>query len=100
MLAAAVEGIRGLELLSEPLSKCRNIVIFRVDPALGTGAEFCVRLKEHGLLMLAVAAQQVRAVTHLDVNAADAKSAGSILAEVARSAPRAAIGTEKGLTYA
>ena len=45
-----------------------NIVIFDIDPRLGTGAAFAARLKEAGLWMLANGPQKVRAVTHLDVS--------------------------------
>src|SRR5262249_48340658 len=68
-LAAAAKKIKGLELLGDTVDT--NIVIFRVDPSLGTAAELCQRLADRGLLMLAIAAQQVRAVTHLDVDAVD-----------------------------
>jgi threonine aldolase len=97
-LAAAIRGIAGLELVGASVDT--NIVIFHVDTSLGTAAEFCVRLKEHGLLMLAIGPQQVRAVTHLDVNAADADDAGEILAEVAEHAPRSKVAAGKGVTYA
>ena len=58
LLANAVRGQSGLLLLGDRADT--NIVIFEVSPELGTAAEFCTRLQEHGLLMLSVAAQQVR----------------------------------------
>ncbi|MBI3837193.1 MAG: hypothetical protein HY288_04570, partial [Planctomycetia bacterium] len=76
------------------------IVIFRVEESLGTAAEFCVRLKDQGLLMLAIGPQQVRAVTHLDVNEADTVRAGEILAEVAKHPPGDKTTAKKGVTYA
>ena len=97
-LADSVRGIAGLKLASDSVDS--NIVIFNVDPSLGTGAEFCLRLKDRGLLMLAIAAQQVRAVTHLDVNEADTIQAGKIVAEVAERAPRQKAPAGKGVTYA
>ncbi len=66
LIADAVRQVEGLELLGGTVDT--NIVIFRVDPALGTAAEFCGRLKDRGLQMLAIGAQQVRAVTHLDLD--------------------------------
>jgi threonine aldolase len=45
-----------------------NIVIFTIDPRLGTGATFAAKLKEAGVWMLANGPQKVRAVTHLDVS--------------------------------
>lgn len=98
-LATAIRGAGGLKLASDTVDT--NIVIFQVDPSLGTAAEFCAHLKDRGLLMLAVAAQQVRAVTHLDVNEADAVRAGEILAEMAQTAKsgQKAV-SSSGLTYA
>jgi len=97
-LGQAAGEIRGLDLLGDGVDT--NIVIFRVDPALGTAAEFCEKLKAAGLLMLAIGAQQVRAVTHLDVDEADTAKACEILAEVARQAPRTKAPAGKGMTYA
>ena len=80
-LAEGAGGIRGLRLADE---KCEtNLVFLQVDPALGTAAEFSARLREKGLLMLATAPQTLRAVTHLDVKAADVEAALAILAGIA-----------------
>ena len=95
-LAAAIRDIDGLEL--RPAQVDTNIVIFRVDSRLGSAAEFCARSKERGLLMLALGPAQVRAVTHLDVTAADIVRACEILVDAAR-ASRAATAT-RGLSYA
>ncbi|NLX99169.1 MAG: low-specificity L-threonine aldolase [Rhodopirellula sp.] len=63
------EGIRRIDVLDlDPDPVDTNLVFFRVDPAWGSAAEFCARLKEDGLLMLATAPTMVRAVTHLDVD--------------------------------
>jgi threonine aldolase len=97
LLGEAIRGIQGIELVGDSVDT--NIVIFRVEPALGTAAEFCLRLKDRGLLMLAIAAQQVRAVTHLDVNQADAERAGKILAEVTAQ-PLVGKTKGQGVTYA
>jgi threonine aldolase len=83
-LAASVGAIPGLEVVGDKVDT--NIVIFRVEPALGTAAQFCDALVDQGLLMLAIGPQQVRAVTHLDVDEADALRAGEILAEAAEQA--------------
>ncbi len=45
-----------------------NIVYFDVDPAYSTAQQVCDCLHEDGVWMLAVSAQRVRAVTHLDVS--------------------------------
>lgn len=81
LLADAVREIDGLHVVGDRVDT--NIVIFGVEESLGTAADFCLRLKEQGLLMLSIGPQQVRAVTHLDVTTADAKRAGEILAQVA-----------------
>ena len=81
-LAAAIRQIDGLSLCPEQVDT--NIVIFRVDPRLGTAGEFCALLKQRGLLMLPIDAANVRAVTHLDVDAADVDRAGEILAKTAQ----------------
>jgi threonine aldolase len=85
-LGAAAAEIPGLALVGDAVDT--NIVIFHVDPTLGTAAEFCEKLKARGVLMLAIGAQQVRAVTHLDVDEADTAQACELLSEVAAAAPR------------
>jgi threonine aldolase len=85
-LGAAAAEIPGLALAGDAVDT--NIVIFHVDPKLGTAAEFCEKLKARGVLMLAIGAQQVRAVTHLDVDEADTAQACELLSEVAAAAPR------------
>jgi len=80
-LAEAVRGIQGLKLAPETVDT--NIVIFRVDPSLGTAAQLVAALAEQGVLMLAIGVQQVRAVTHLDVNAEEVRRAGDVLRESA-----------------
>jgi threonine aldolase len=76
-LAAAIREIDGLELYPKEIDT--NIVIFKVDPRLGTAAEFAARLKVQGLLTLAVGPQLIRAVTHLDVIRADVDVAVAVL---------------------
>jgi threonine aldolase len=98
LLADAVRGIEGLALLGDSVDT--NIVIFKVEQSLGTAAEFCEKLKAKGLLMLAIAAQQVRAVTHLDVDETDTLRACEILANVATGAPRTKVAAGKGTSYA
>jgi threonine aldolase len=83
ILAAAVRETEGLTL--QPDEVDTNIVIFRVDPALGTTAQFAAALKEQGVLTLAISATQIRAVTHLDVSEAQCIRAAEILQQVAES---------------
>jgi threonine aldolase len=80
-LATAISSIEGLAL--DPPDVETNIVIFAVSPKLGTAADFCTRLKEAGVLMLPIAAQQVRALAHLDVTRADVTAAVEVLKRVA-----------------
>ena len=82
-LGAAIRGIAGLTLT--PPDVQTNIVIFEVAPELGSAAYFCGRLELQGLRMLAISPTRVRAVTHLDVTAADVDRACEIVAEVAGS---------------
>ncbi len=84
-LAAAVRQTDGLELRPDQVDT--NIVIFRVEERLGTAGEFCARLKHFGLLMNAVDATAVRAVTHLDLDQADVLRACQILSEATQHAP-------------
>jgi threonine aldolase len=72
----------------DPSSVETNIVIFRVDPKLGTADEFCDRLQERGVLMSPNAKHKVRAVTHLDVSAQEARMVSEELLSVASSSKR------------
>jgi threonine aldolase len=84
LLAAAIRNIEGLTL--QPDQVDTNIVIFRVDPAIGTAAEFVVRLKEQNVLMLAISPTQIRAVTHLDVTEKQVCDACEVLKKLAGTA--------------
>jgi threonine aldolase len=77
ILAEAVRQTEGLRLQPDQVDS--NIVIFDVDPNLGTAAEFVTALREAGVWMLAIGHSQVRAVTHLDVSASDCQQAAQIL---------------------
>ncbi len=75
-LARALVELRGIEL--DPAQVTTNIVIFRVlpewfrdgPPAEGTSLGLLARLREKGVLGVPVSADQVRFVTHLDVDGA------------------------------
>ena len=56
-----------------------NIVIFRVEPKLGSAAEFVAELKTQNVWCLAIGPQQVRLVTHLDVSEAQCRQAAKVL---------------------
>jgi threonine aldolase len=98
-LAEHVRAIEGLEL--RPAVVDTNLVIFYVNPVLGTAAEFATRLKANGLYMGAYAPRLIRAVTHLDVNAESVERAGEILRQtVAESAGRPLPAKVDGGAYA
>lgn len=81
ILATAVREAEGLSLWPDSVET--NIVIFRVEPKLGSAAEFVAELKGQGVLSLAIGPQQVRLVTHLDVNEAQCRTAAKIITETA-----------------
>jgi threonine aldolase len=83
-LAETIRDIEGLELRAAKVDT--NLVIYRVDPRLGTAAEFSARLKRRGVLINAFGGQLMRAVTHLDVSDADIEQAIDVLRDVAREA--------------
>jgi threonine aldolase len=89
-LAQAIREIDGLEL--QPPEVDTNLVIYRVDPRLGTAPDFSARLKQRGVLISAFGGQQMRAVTHLDVDASDVDRAAAILRETAKERARAGAG--------
>jgi threonine aldolase len=59
-----------------------NIVVFRLAPGAPDAAMLVARARERGVLLNAFAARTVRAVTHLDVSAAQVARAGEILCEL------------------
>lgn len=87
-LAEAIASMRGLSVDMDAVQT--NMAFFDVDPALGTAAQFCDRLKAAGLLVLPTASHRIRAVLHLDVLKADVDRAISIIAGCAKTAVAAA----------
>lgn len=77
VLAEAIRQTDGLSLQSDQIDT--NIVFFDIDPKLGTADEFCQRLHERGVRMMALKQQSVRAVTHLDVSMSDVEQAAALL---------------------
>lgn len=72
-LAEALATLPGLQL--DPTTVATNIVIFQVDPRLGTPADFVARLRQHAVWVVPIGPRQVRAVTHLDVSASQIDAA-------------------------
>lgn len=85
-LADTIAALHGLELRSPEVET--NLVFFHVAPALGTAAEFCARLREHGVGMMPMGKQMVRAVIHLDVSDSATLEACAILERVVEEARR------------
>jgi threonine aldolase len=81
ILARAIRQSPGLRL--DPDFIDTNILIFEVDPELGTAAAFCARLRDQGVWMNATAPQRVRAVTHLDVSLEQIEHAAKVVQETA-----------------
>jgi threonine aldolase len=79
LLADAVRATPGLKL--DPEAVDTNIVIFDVDPDLGTAAALCARLRDEGVWMYPIAPQRIRAVTHLDVSREQTGHAANVLRE-------------------
>lgn len=52
-----------------------NLVFFEIDSKRGTAVQFCSVLKEQGVLIGPMGGQRMRAVTHMDVDAADVAQA-------------------------
>jgi threonine aldolase len=77
LLADAVRAVPGLRL--RPEQPDTNIVIFVVDPDLGSAGQIVERLRQAGVLVLAVSESTVRAVTHLDVSRSDAEHAAEAI---------------------
>lgn len=67
-LAEGIARLPGIRL--DPATVETNIVIFDLEPRLGTADEFTKRMAERGVLMFSTGPQRVRAVTHLDASAA------------------------------
>lgn len=79
ILASAIREIPCLEL--QPNIVDTNIVIFRVAAEQGSAREFVGRLAQRGVLLLAVAKDLVRAVTHLDCSLEEAELAANMIRE-------------------
>lgn len=97
LLASAIRDTEGLTLTPDVVDT--NIVIFKVDEALGTAAQFVSALGERGTHMLAIGDQFVRAVTHLDVNREQVLKAGAILQETTVAFRNGHRPEKAGMTY-
>jgi threonine aldolase len=74
-------------IVLDPATVETNIVIWELAPDVPMdAAAFVARAREHGLLLNAVAARRLRAVTHLDVDAKACSAAAELAAAVLRAA--------------
>jgi threonine aldolase len=64
-----------------------NIIVFELAPGAPDAAQFVAAARDAGILVVAFGPRTVRAVTHLDVTAADCDRAGEVLAAVAAGVP-------------
>lgn len=98
ILADAVSQSPGLTLQPDEIDT--NIVIFNVAPELGSATEFAAALKARGVLVLAIGATQIRAVTHLDVSAEAVRRASVVVEELATESSRKGISGVKPVSAA
>ncbi len=81
-LAEALSKIPGVKI--DPRKVQTNIVIYDVSPSGIAAADFSKRLKEKGVLMNAVNATSLRAVTHYDVSREQIELALAAVSEIAQ----------------
>jgi threonine aldolase len=79
-LAEGIAELPGLTI--DPEQVKTNIVIFGVKALDGSAARLVRSLRERGVLMGATGADQIRAVTHYGIEAADVEEALSVMANV------------------
>ena len=85
-MADALAELPGIRI--DPATVETNIVIFDIEPSLGTAADLVTRLRERSVWLLAIAPQRLRAVTHLDVSREQVDRAIGVFREVCRTTSR------------
>lgn len=81
MLGEVITDTEGISLNSPDIDT--NIVAFRIDGVSGAAPAFVEALGKHGVRMLPMNADCVRAVTHLNVSMDQVAAAGKVIREVA-----------------
>ena len=81
-LAEAWSGGRHVRL--DLASVQTNIVVFHLDPPAIDAATLVAAARERGVLLNAIAARTVRAVTHLDVSREQVERAAELVLEILR----------------
>ncbi len=89
-LARGLADARNLRLEGTPESIPSNMVFFTVTPEPGGASAVAARLAERGVRLIPMGPHRLRAVTHLDVDAAAVDRAISIIRSVLEAAPAAA----------
>ena len=74
-------------VILDPTAVNTNIIVFRLAEHCPDGPTVVARAKARGVLVFAFGPRAVRAVTHLDVSAADCERAGEILLKAIESPP-------------
>ena len=80
-LAETLAASPAIEL--DPAAVRTNIIVFRLSPAAPDAATLVTRARERGVLVVAFGPRTIRAVTHLDVDAAACRRAAEILVDAA-----------------
>jgi threonine aldolase len=81
-LAESIARLPGIVL--NPAEVETNIVIFDIEPRLGTAERFAERLREQGVWMFATGPQRLRAVTHLDVSREQLERAVGVICDLTK----------------
>jgi threonine aldolase len=82
LIAAAIADVPGFSLVPPKVET--NLVWFESSPAHGTARQVADRLKASGVLVAALGANVLRAVTHLDVDRRACEKAAAIIRELGR----------------
>ncbi len=80
LLAHALLGSKHFQLLGTDVET--NIVIFKVDPSVGTASDIVQKLRVEGILAMAFSKQSIRMVTHLDVGRSEIERVCDTLAKL------------------
>lgn len=80
-LARGLAQVPGIRLELDPETVPTNMVFFVVDPALGDAASVARLLASRGVRLIPMGSQRLRAVTHLDVDAAAIDRAVTVIRE-------------------
>lgn len=79
-LGEALAGCPGVDL--DLATVQTNIVVFRLAPGMPDAATLVAQARERGVLIVAFGPRTLRAVTHLDVTAAQVERAAAVLREL------------------